>query len=103
MQAVSPKIPTTLTLSVSSIPEISSVAWSSAITGVNPGKHGIFGFTDLAKGSYITTFPNYLALKAPAFWEQDSVTLSCLEAMKKSDFKSMLIIHHMILIMLFVS
>ena len=27
----------------SSIPEISSVAWSSIITGCNPGEHGIFG------------------------------------------------------------
>ena len=26
----------------SSIPEISSVAWSSIITGTNPGEHGIF-------------------------------------------------------------
>ncbi len=55
----------------SSIPEISSVAWSSAITGVNPGTHGIFGFTDLAEGTYTTIFPNYTALKAPPFWEQD--------------------------------
>ena len=29
----------------SSIPEISSVAWSAIITGKNPGKHGIFGYT----------------------------------------------------------
>ena len=29
----------------SSIPEVSSVAWSSMITGTNPGTHGIFGFT----------------------------------------------------------
>ncbi|GAH02645.1 unnamed protein product, partial [marine sediment metagenome] len=36
----------------SSIPEISSVAWSSIITGVNPAEHGIFGFMDLISGSY---------------------------------------------------
>ncbi|GAJ07785.1 unnamed protein product, partial [marine sediment metagenome] len=36
----------------SSIPEVSSVAWSSIITGQNPGQHGIFGFTDLAPDSY---------------------------------------------------
>lgn len=60
----------------SSIPEISSVAWSSAITGVNPGTHGIFGFTDLAEGSYITTFPNFTALKTAPFWEQDTARRS---------------------------
>ena len=35
----------------SSIPEISSVAWSSIVTGKNPGEHGIFGFTDLFPNS----------------------------------------------------
>jgi len=30
-----------------SLPEISSVSWSSFMTGKNPGEHGIFGFTDL--------------------------------------------------------
>jgi predicted AlkP superfamily phosphohydrolase/phosphomutase len=53
----------------SSIPEISSVAWSSIITGVNPGIHGIFGFMDIAPDSYRITFPNYTSLKAPCFWE----------------------------------
>ena len=28
----------------STLPEISSVAWTSFITGKNPGQHGIFGF-----------------------------------------------------------
>lgn len=54
----------------SSIPEISSVAWSSIITGTNPGVHGIFGFTDLAPGTHRTTFPNFNSLKAPPFWER---------------------------------
>ena len=31
----------------SAIPEISCVAWSSIITGVNPGEHGTFGFIGL--------------------------------------------------------
>ncbi|HEY75766.1 MAG TPA: hypothetical protein G4O00_06250 [Thermoflexia bacterium] len=53
----------------SSIPEISSVAWSSVITGTNPGVHGIFGFTDLAPGTYRLVFPNFNSLKAPPFWE----------------------------------
>ena len=53
----------------STIPDISSVAWSSIITGCDAGKHGIFGFTDLAKETYQMQFPNFRDLKAPAFWE----------------------------------
>jgi predicted AlkP superfamily phosphohydrolase/phosphomutase len=55
----------------SSIPEVSSVAWSSVITGVNPGEHGVFGFTDIAPGTYRTTFPNSSHLKAKPFWERE--------------------------------
>ena len=54
----------------SSIPEISSVAWSSMITGENPGRHGIFGFMDLHDGSYKMRFPNFNDLKASPFWDQ---------------------------------
>lgn len=54
----------------SSIPEISSVAWSSMITGKNPGEHGIYGFTDLTADSYKIRFPNFSDLKAAPFWEQ---------------------------------
>jgi len=53
----------------SSIPEISSVAWSSIITGKNPGEHGIFGFVDLYPNSYKIKFPNFTDLKAPPFWD----------------------------------
>ena len=54
----------------SSIPEVSSVAWSSLITGKNPGQHGIFGFTDLFPDSYKMRFPNFNDLKASPFWDQ---------------------------------
>jgi predicted AlkP superfamily phosphohydrolase/phosphomutase len=53
----------------SSIPEVSSVAWSSMITGNNPGQHGIFGFMDLFPRSYRMRFPNFNDLKAPPFWD----------------------------------
>ena len=53
----------------STIPELSSVAWSSIITGKNPAEHGIFGFTDLNPNSYQLKFPNFNNLKAPPFWE----------------------------------
>jgi predicted AlkP superfamily phosphohydrolase/phosphomutase len=54
----------------SSIPEVSSVAWSSIITGVNPAEHGIFGFTDLPQNTYRLSFPNFDHLKARPFWEK---------------------------------
>jgi predicted AlkP superfamily phosphohydrolase/phosphomutase len=54
----------------SSIPEVSSVAWSSIITGKNPGEHGIFGFTDISERTYQLSFPNFYHLKVPPFWEK---------------------------------
>ena len=57
---------------VSSIPEVSSVAWSSIITGANPGEHGIYGFTDIAEESYRLSFPNFYNLKVPPFWMDKS-------------------------------
>lgn len=55
----------------SSIPEISSVAWSTLITGANPGEHGIFGFMDLAPNTYRMTFPNFASNHAEAFWQRN--------------------------------
>jgi predicted AlkP superfamily phosphohydrolase/phosphomutase len=52
-----------------SIPDISSVSWTSFNTGVNPGEHGIYGFTDLKPDSYSLHFPNSKDVKAPTFWE----------------------------------
>jgi len=54
----------------SSYPEISSVAWSSLITGANPGYHGIFGFTDIPQGTYRLSFLNFSDLKMPPFWKE---------------------------------
>jgi len=53
----------------SSIPEISSVAWSSFMTGCNPASHGVFGFVDLLPNSYKTYFPNSGAIKRETLWE----------------------------------
>jgi len=52
------------------LPEISSVAWTSFMTGVNPAKHSIFGFTDLIAGSYNLRFPNSLDVKSQTLWER---------------------------------
>jgi predicted AlkP superfamily phosphohydrolase/phosphomutase len=52
-----------------SLPEISSVSWSSFMTGANPGRHGIFGFMDLKPGTYQMYFPSYPHLKVPTLWD----------------------------------
>ena len=52
-----------------SIPDISSVSWTSFNTGVNPGEHGIYGFTGLKPNSYSLYFPNSKDVKASTFWE----------------------------------
>jgi predicted AlkP superfamily phosphohydrolase/phosphomutase len=51
-----------------SIPDVSSVSWTSFATGVNPGEHGIYGFTGL-QADYSLFFPNSRDIKAPRFWE----------------------------------
>ena len=51
------------------IPEISSISWSSFITGTQSGEHGIFGFIDLEPGTYKMYFPNLTNLKAAALWD----------------------------------
>lgn len=53
-----------------SLPEISSVSWSSFMTGRNPGEHGIFGFTDLHAGTYTQSFPSFRDLKTDTIWDR---------------------------------
>ena len=52
------------------LPEISSVSWSSFMTGKNPGEHGIFGFTDLHQGTYKMSFPSFGDLKTDTIWDR---------------------------------
>lgn len=52
------------------LPPVSSVSWSSFMTGANPGEHGIFGFTDVAPETYQLRFPMFDALAAPTFWDR---------------------------------
>ncbi|MFH1754160.1 MAG: alkaline phosphatase family protein, partial [Candidatus Latescibacterota bacterium] len=52
------------------LPEISSVSWSSFMTGKNPGEHGIFGFTDLKEDGKSLRFPSYRDLKARTIWDR---------------------------------
>jgi predicted AlkP superfamily phosphohydrolase/phosphomutase len=59
----------TLCSMTASIPEVSSTSWSTFMTGVNPGKHGIYGFMELQKNSYAWKFPNFTDLKSKTVWE----------------------------------
>jgi predicted AlkP superfamily phosphohydrolase/phosphomutase len=52
------------------LPEISSVSWSTFMTGRNPGEHGIFGFTDLKENTYVIRFPSFGDLKSPTIWDR---------------------------------
>ncbi len=52
------------------IPEISSVSWSSFMTGKDPSFHGIYGFTDILPGTYKMYFPNFLDLKAETIFDE---------------------------------
>jgi predicted AlkP superfamily phosphohydrolase/phosphomutase len=47
----------------------SSVAWSSFSTGVNPGKHGVFGFMEQVEGGYSFQLANGSSVRARRFWE----------------------------------
>ncbi len=57
----------------STLPEVSSVAWASFMTGKNPAEHGIFGFMEVNRQTYDFQFPNFLSLKSPTFWEELSL------------------------------
>lgn len=51
------------------LPEISSVSWSTFMTGKNPGAHGIFGFTDFRDSSYALRYPSFRDLRSPTIWD----------------------------------
>ena len=50
-------------------PTVSSVAWSSFMTGRNPGKHNIYGFIDRQLGTYKTYIPTSRSMKTDTLWE----------------------------------
>lgn len=51
------------------LPNVSSVAWSSFMTGQNPGKHQIYGFVDRQPGTLKTFIPTSRNMRSPALWE----------------------------------
>jgi predicted AlkP superfamily phosphohydrolase/phosphomutase len=50
-------------------PPMTFPAWSSFMTGKNPGKHGIFDFTRRRPGSYDLEFVNGGKRRAATFWQ----------------------------------
>jgi predicted AlkP superfamily phosphohydrolase/phosphomutase len=50
------------------IPTISSVAWATFATGVNPAQHHIFGFVDRDPNGHLT-IPNASHLQAKTLWQ----------------------------------
>ena len=50
-------------------PWVSSVAWSTMMTGVNPAKHNIFGFIDRDPATYKQYIPTSRNMKAKTLWE----------------------------------
>jgi predicted AlkP superfamily phosphohydrolase/phosphomutase len=55
----------------SSLPEVSSAAWASIVTGENSGGHNVFGFTDLMDGSYTLGFTSSRTFRAKPFWARE--------------------------------
>jgi predicted AlkP superfamily phosphohydrolase/phosphomutase len=51
------------------MPEISSTAWASFMTGVNPGRHGVYGFMDLDPKTYRLVFSNFNSVRAATIWD----------------------------------
>jgi len=52
----------------STTPPVTFPAWSSFMTGVNPGKHGIFDFTRRISGSYELAFVSSRDRRLPTIW-----------------------------------
>lgn len=53
----------------STTPPMTPLAWTSMATGVNPGKHGIFDFFELDRGSYDLKTTDFSGMDRPAVWD----------------------------------
>lgn len=53
----------------STIPPITAPAWTSFMTGKNPGKHGLFHFTTFKKGSYDYDLVNATLIKSKTIFK----------------------------------
>jgi predicted AlkP superfamily phosphohydrolase/phosphomutase len=53
----------------SSLPDVSAVAWTSVNTGMNPARHGIYGFVDRKPGTNSLEVMTSVHVKAKTIWE----------------------------------
>jgi predicted AlkP superfamily phosphohydrolase/phosphomutase len=53
----------------STIPPVTAPAWTSFMTGKNPGKHGLYNFMELKPGSYELRYTNARTRLASTLWE----------------------------------
>lgn len=49
-------------------PPVTFPAWTTCVTGVNPGRHGVFDFTEMTPGAYGLRFVNSGRRAVPALW-----------------------------------
>lgn len=54
-------------------PPLSSVSWTTFFTGVNPGRHRIFGFFEAQIDDYGIWFQDLNEVKVPALWDHAQV------------------------------
>jgi len=54
----------------STLPAATFPAWTSLVTGVNPGRHGVLDFTERVPGTYRLRFVNGGRRRAPALWSR---------------------------------
>src|SRR5262245_54094121 len=52
----------------STVPAATFPSWTTFMTGVNPGRHGVFDFTRREPGAYAVRFVNATFRKAPTVW-----------------------------------
>src|SRR2546426_5684380 len=51
------------------LPPITPAAWTSFMTGKNPGKHGIFHFVETEHGGYAMNYANATSRRSPTIWK----------------------------------
>lgn len=51
------------------MPPITPPAWTSFMTGKNPGKHGIFHFVETEHGGYAMNYANATSRRSPTVWK----------------------------------
>ncbi len=57
----------------STVPPLSPPAWATLMTGMNPGKHGVYDFYHMpfrARGSYVRRLISSAHWRAPALWDR---------------------------------